>query len=82
MPFLAVDHPTDENANIVFNSDELVHVLGDKSHMSGKPTITLTFKNEKHQIELPYESMEDRDKVYKLIVDALKPQKVYIKRAN
>ncbi|RZK35136.1 MAG: hypothetical protein EOO61_12415 [Hymenobacter sp.] len=82
MPFLAVDHPTNANGNLAFNSDELVHIVADTQSNSNVPTITLTFKGEKQQIEVPYESMEDRDKVYKLIIEALKPQKVYMKRVN
>jgi hypothetical protein len=82
MPFLSVEHPTDANGNFTFNSEELVHVIADTHHYSGVPAITLTFKGEKQQIEVPYDSIEDRDKVYKLLTEALKPQKVYMRKVN
>jgi hypothetical protein len=82
MSFVAVDHPTDANSNFMFNSEELVFITADTHYMSGKPALTLTFKGEKKQIEVPYETVEDRDKVYKSILETFKPHKAYMKRVN
>lgn len=82
MSFISVEHPTDANAAILFNSDELVFITANLHSMSGKPALGFVFKGDRKSVEFGYESVEDRDKVYKAVLETLKPQKAYLKRVN
>lgn len=71
MPFIQLPLPHSAQAQISFNSQEVLYFTAFTEETSETPTIAIYFKDRERPLLIPFTSSVDRYKVYEFLTETL-----------